>query len=261
MKFDSRILRRYAEPFLHLLFFCISLVISAIIHLIRGHFSGTPHCPVRSMFTFALFLLILCEIGLQLADKRMLYYLLNLRQKATVTRKKVLLVLLALCGISLFCARATDRFDRTTEHISAQKRILLEEGELLEQELIGFEDAPLEAVNIRFGINGREHEGTVHVSLLDGEQEIQSWAFPVSLISDKTYRKLELDSLLHLNPESRYYLRIEEEFEESANSEESDLYYENNSGEQELDAACVWVNTTGGEGYRRNGESHICTLC
>ncbi|MDO5476614.1 MAG: DUF2142 domain-containing protein [Eubacteriales bacterium] len=260
MKLENHSFRNYAGFILHLLILGISLAISAIIHLIRGHFNGTLHCPFRSLFTFALFMFAIAEITLCLADRRVLYYILNLRQKAPITRKKVLLVLLAMCGISLFCAHTTDRFDRTTERISSQKRIILEEGEMIEQDLIGFEDAPLTAVNIRFGLNGREHAGTVHVRLLEDGTEVQSWQIPVSLIRDRVYRELDLDSLLNMNVESRYSLQIYEEFEEDASSENRHEYvYENQ--EQEADAVCIWVNTTGGDGYRRNGEDHICTLC
>lgn len=282
--------RRYDGPISHIMLMIISAAVSLIIHLIRLGFGRPLHSPIRDLLTFALFLFLIGELILRFSDpkfrRKLLLSLLRIRKKEPVTRQwiisKVLLALLALVGITFFSVHTTYSFDRTTERLSAQKSIDLLSGEVVEQEIIGFEDAPLAAVNIRFGSNDvplryaydQPDTGTVHVGLYEDEDLIQAWDLPFSSFTYTTYRSLELDSLLQMQSDARYFLRIEEEYGDQA-GEDAENREDNRDGEEgrrdsgsESDAEeegeqpiSLYIYTEGGEGYVRDGEPHVCCLC
>ena len=117
----------------------------------------------------------------------------------------------------------TYRFDRTTERLSAQKEVALLSSELLQQEIIGFENEPLAAINVRFGANaqipGQTNDGNVHISLYKDDDKIQSWDLPFAMFETESYQKLELNSLLKMQSDSHYYLRIREKYGEEYEEE------------------------------------------
>lgn len=282
--------RRYDGPISHIMLLIISVAVSLIIHLVRLGFGRPLHSPVRDLLTFALFLFLIGELILRFADprfrRRRLLSLLRLRKREPVTRQwiigKVLLAVLALTGITFFSVHTTYSFDRTTERLSAQKSIELLSGEVVEQEIIGFEDAPLAAVNIRFGSNelplryayDQPDTGIVHVGLYENEDLIQSWDLPFSTFTYTTYRSLELDSLLRMQSDARYFLRIEEEYGDQNEAENEDpeegrdetedrweFTTESDTAQTGEQPIRIYIYTEGGEGYVRDGEPHVCCLC
>lgn len=265
MKPEHKIFRRISGASRHVLALIISISVSLIVPLVRLIVGHPLHSPVRDLLTFGLFLFAVLELILQTAEpksrRNLMRSILRLYRKEPASPQrishKVLLAVLAVCGITLYCVHTTYCFDRTTESLDAQKEVALISGEVLEQELLDFENSPdlaLSAVRIRFGTNeqnilqgdsltrARTAESIVHVSLIENEDVIQTWDLPFYLFSEKGYRKLELDSVLKLRADARYFLRIVEEYGEGAQSgsgdaEESgsgDSYeedYEENSAE------------------------------
>ena len=232
----------------HLIILCISIAVSVILLLIRGGNSGTWHSPFKNLFTFSLFLFAVLELVFMAADgkvRRKLFLSLSGLRRGRgkpVTPKKVLIVVLTLIGISFFCVHTTYRFDMTTDPLKPTKEIALASGEILEQQITGFEEGALAAVNVRFGTYGRDNEGTVRVSFYENGSEIESWTLPSSIFSNNVYRTLELKSVLRMRRDSQYFLRFEEEYEEE-------------------NTISVWADRETGDEYMRDGVSHNGTLC
>lgn len=302
-----KIFRRTAGPVRHLQILIISLAVSLVVQLIRLLFGRSMHSPLQDILTLTLIIFLIGELILRLVDpkfrRRLLLSVLRLYKREPLTpqviTRKALLGLLAMCGITLFCVHTTYRFDRTTERLSAQKEVALLSSELLQQEIIGFEKEPLAAINVRFGANaqipGQTNDGNVHISLYKDDDKIQSWDLPFAMFTTESYQKLELNSLLKMQSDSHYYLRIREkygeEYEEekkknaegdtevsvsentgdSDGTESGDIYTTENAEGMESSSIqetaleptpiSVYVYAEGGEGYERDGEPHTCCLC
>ena len=226
-----KIFRRTAGPVRHLQILIISLAVSLVVQLIRLLFGRSMHSPLQDILTLTLIIFLIGELILRLVDpkfrRRLLLSVLRLYKKEPLTpqviTRKALLGLLAMCGITLFCVHTTYRFDRTTERLSAQKEVALLSSELLQQEIIGFENEPLAAINVRFGANaqipGQTNDGNVHISLYKDDDKIQSWDLPFAMFETESYQKLELNSLLKMQSDSHYYLRIREKYGEEYEEE------------------------------------------
>jgi len=226
-----KIFRRTAGPVRHLQILIISLAVSLVVQLIRLLFGRSMHSPLQDIFTLTLIIFLIGELILRLVDpkfrRRLLLSVLRLYKREPLTpqviTRKALLGLLAMCGITLFCVHTTYRFDRTTERLSAQKEVALLSSELLQQEIIGFENEPLAAINVRFGANaqvpGQTNDGNVHISLYKDDDKIQSWDLPFAMFETESYQKLELNSLLKMQSDSHYYLRIREKYGEEYEEE------------------------------------------
>ena len=226
-----KIFRRTAGPVRHLQILIISLAVSLVVQLIRLLFGRSMHSPLQDILTLTLIIFLIGELILRLVDpkfrRRLLLSVLRLYKKEPLTpqviTRKALLGLLAMCGITLFCVHTTYRFDRTTERLSAQKEVALLSSELLQQEIIGFENEPLAAINVRFGANaqipGQTNDGNVHISLYKDDDKIQSWDLPFAMFTTESYQKLELNSLLKMQSDSHYYLRIREKYGEEYEEE------------------------------------------
>ena len=248
MKPERKIFKPSVGHVRHLLIMCISVAVSVILLLIRRGTSSTWHNPFKNLFTFTLFLFVVLELVFTAADRRvqrkLVMFLTGLRRGRgrSFTLKKVLIAVLALIGISFFCVHTTYRFDLTTDPLKPTKEIALASGEILEQQITGFEEEALAAVNVRFGTYGRDNEGTVQVSLYENGNEVDSWTLPSSIFNNNVYRPLELKSVLRMHRDSQYFLRFVEEYE----------------GENTVS---VWADREVGDGYMRDGVSHNGTLC
>ena len=307
-----KIFRRTAGPVRHLQILIISLAVSLVVQLIRLLFGRSMHSPLQDILTLTLIIFLIGELILRLVDpkfrRRLLLSVLRLYKKEPLTpqviTRKALLAFATLCGITFFCVHTTYRFDRTTERLSAQKEVALLSSELLQQEIIGFENEPLAAINVRFGANaqvpGQANDGNVHISLYENDDKIQSWDLPFAMFKTESYQKLELNSLLKMQSDSHYYLRIrekygeeyEEEIKNNGNEGSDSEYTEGNVQESTGDSygtesgdiyttesaegtessniqeasleptpISVYVYAEGGEGYERDGEPHTCCLC
>ena len=226
-----KIFRRTAGPVRHLQILIISLAVSLVVQLIRLLFGRSMHSPLQDILTLTLIIFLIGELILRLVDpkfrRRLLLSVLRLYKKEPLTpqviTRKALLAFATLCGITFFCVHTTYRFDRTTERLSAQKEVALLSSELLQQEIIGFENEPLAAINVRFGANaqipGQTNDGNVHISLYKDDDKIQSWDLPFAMFETESYQKLELNSLLKMQSDSHYYLRIREKYGEEYEEE------------------------------------------
>ena len=226
-----KIFRRTAGPVRHLQILIISLAVSLVVQLIRLLFGRSMHSPLQDILTLTLIIFLIGELILRLVDpkfrRRLLLSVLRLYKREPLTpqviTRKALLGLAALIGITFFCVHTTYRFDRTTERLSAQKEVALLSSELLQQEIIGFENEPLTAINVRFGANaqvpGQANDGNVHISLYENDDKIQSWDLPFAMFETESYQKLELNSLLKMQSDSHYYLRIREKYGEEYEEE------------------------------------------
>ena len=226
-----KIFRRTAGPVRHLQILIISLAVSLVVQLIRLLFGRSMHSPLQDILTLTLIIFLIGELILRLVDpkfrRRLLLSVLRLYKKEPLTpqviTRKALLAFATLCGITFFCVHTTYRFDRTTERLSAQKEVALLSSELLQQEIIGFENEPLAAINVRFGANaqipGQTNDGNVHISLYKDDDKIQSWDLPFAMFTTESYQKLELNSLLKMQSDSHYYLRIREKYGEEYEEE------------------------------------------
>ena len=252
MKPDRKLFKPSVGQVRHLLILCISIAVSVILLLIRGGSSSAWHSPFKNVFTFTLFLFVILELVSLAADGRVRRRLISSltvlgkgkgrSRNRSFTPKKALIIVLALIGISFFCVHTTYRFDLTTDPLKPTKEIALASGEILEQQITGFEEEALAAVNVRFGTYGRDNEGTVRVSLHENGNEVDSWTLPSSIFNNNVYRPLELRSVLRMHRDSQYFLRFVEEYE----------------GENTVS---VWADREVGDGYMRDGVSHNGTLC
>lgn len=252
MKPDRKLIKPSVGQVRHLLILCISIAVSVILLLIRGGSSSAWHSPFKNVFTFTLFLFVILELVSLAADGRVRRRLISSltvlgkgkgrSRNRSFTPKKALIIVLALIGISFFCVHTTYRFDLTTDPLKPTKEIALASGEILEQQITGFEEEALAAVNVRFGTYGRDNEGTVRVSLYENGNEVDSWTLPSSIFNNNVYRPLELKSVLRMHRDSQYFLRFVEEYE----------------GENTVS---VWADREVGDGYMRDGVSHNGTLC
>lgn len=159
-------------------------------------------------------------------------------------KKKLLFIFVVLIAISFLCVHAIDKFDRTSKSLESDSVYALSSNEVLSQEITGFEDETLSAINIQFATYSRTNTGKINIKLYKDGELYDEWHVLSALIGDNIYHSFELQSPVSLNGTHEYEFSISESYEGDncvgiwMNSDTSDGKIINGTGQQLTGSIC-----------------------
>ena len=175
-------------------------------------------------------------------------------------KNKLLFLLVLLVALSFFFVYSTDKFDRTSESYESDSVYALSSDEVLSQEITGFEDETLSAINIQFATYSKTNTGTIDVKLYKDGELYEEWQALSSLIGDNSYHLFELKTPVSLSENHKYEFSISESYEGDncvgiwMNSGASDGKTINESGQQLTGSICYTLT------YRNTALRHKVIL-